>query len=144
MNERLAEPALPRPSVACTTIVCAPGARLLYFAGLAQARERAAVELAGHVPASLTLNGTEALVPEIDGVPIVTFGAVVSTTNVLVAQPSLPTASLAVTLIVWLPSDSPAYAFGLVQAAAAPSSSEHCSAPVAAGGGERRPWRWRR
>ena len=108
MNERLAEPVLPRPSVARTTIVCAPGARLLYFAGLAQLANAPPSSLQATVAASLTLNGTEAPVPEIDGFPIVTFGAVVSTTNVLVALPSLPTASLAVTLIVWLPSDRPA------------------------------------
>ena len=38
-----------------------------------------------------------------------TFGAVVSTLNSFVAEPSLPTLSFAVTLTVWLPSVRPAY-----------------------------------
>ena len=106
------------------------GSEVAVLAGLAQPANAPPSSLQATVAASLTLNGTEAPVPEIDGFPIVTFGAVVSTTNVLVALPTLPTASFAVTLIEWLPSDRPAYAFGLVQSAAAPPSSEHCTAPV--------------
>src|SRR6185503_744402 len=97
VNERLAEPVLPRASVARTTIVCAPTARLLYFAGLAQLANAPPSSLQATVAASLTLNGIEAPVPDTAGFPIVTFGAVVSTTNDLVALPTLPTASLAVT-----------------------------------------------
>ncbi len=45
-NVRVAEPTLPNPSVARTTIVCEPGARPLNSAGLVQAANAAAVQLA--------------------------------------------------------------------------------------------------
>jgi hypothetical protein len=53
---------------------------------------------------------------------IVVFGAVVSTVNVTVLEPTLLAASVALTTTVWLPSVSALYAFGLVQLVAAPPS----------------------
>jgi hypothetical protein len=77
----------------------------------------------------VAVNATEAVVvfknaPAVGDV-IVTTGAGIGavTVNVVDAEPVLAAWSVATTVIVWLPTDRPLYACGLVHAAAAAASS---------------------
>ena len=97
-------------------------------------REAAAVELAletcGVRAASVPLKLNDAALcrsGSTDCVSIVVSGGVVSIVQVNEAGvgSTLPTPSIARTWKVWSPSESPAYSFGLVQAAKLPSSSLH-------------------
>ena len=63
------------------------------------------------------------VVAPLAGLVMLTVGGVVSTLNVVDAEPTLPAASVAVTVIVWLPSASEAVAAPEVQAAAVPEST---------------------
>jgi hypothetical protein len=121
-------PALPAASVALTWNVCEPSATPVYALGLVQLAKAPASSAHWKLAPASEVNEKLAFAEFVGFVgdeAIVTAGATVSIVQVkLAAALALPAASVAFTWKVCEPSARPEYAFGLVQLAKAPPSSE--------------------
>jgi hypothetical protein len=127
MKQRVAV-AVPAPFVTVIVMQCDPSERAGVTYGDVQfVAAPESIEQVTLVGLPVTVNASETFV-EASTAPsagdvIVTVGRVVATENVTDFVFGLPAASVATTVMVWLPSASPLYVVGLVQAAAAAASS---------------------